>query len=389
MMRIFICLFILYVSLPFNVNAQDILVSAKILDAETHDALPNATICIGSGKSTIANVDGEFVVGAKPQEILTISYVGYKPVKVKAESVRDVVMLIPYAIELNEVKVVPLKSILERVVSTLNNEITLYKKKESNFYYRQTTQNDGEYCEYIEAFLNGYSEVALRQLSMVAGRYGVLENTDEKRYSYVGNFYDGSCISPYTSQKVSKKRIIIPLMADSNNLYQVDYDILGDKSNGSFLYRIIFTPRIRVKTPIVRAILYVDAETFKIQRYEGEQLYNHIITGKGDRFPLNQSFSVTYTHHRGFTEVLSVSTRGEYSQNGVSVSINSTLVNVGQKYFNGKMKLGDFSNLKNKISSIAYDPKFWNDNIIIKRTPMEEKVARMFEKENVFSNVNE
>lgn len=386
MIRYIFCLFVFF---PLCVNAQDILVSAKILDAETHDVLPNATIYIGQDKSTIANVDGEFDVEANPQETLTISYVGYKPVRVKAMNVGGIVKLNPYTIELNEVKVLPLKCIMEKVVSSLKDEIELYKKQESNFYYRQTTQNNGEYCEYIEAFLNGYSEVALRQLSMVAGRYGVLEDTDKKKYSYVGNYYDGSCISPYTSQKVNKKRIIIPMMVDSENLYNVDYDILSDKTNGSVLYKIIFTPRPRVKTPIVKGVIYVDADTYQIQKYEGEQLYNHIITKKGERFPLLQSFSVTYTHYRGFTEVQSVTTSGGYTQNGISVSINSTLVNVGQKYYKGRIKLGDFSNLKNKISSIAYDAKFWNDNTIIKRTLMEEQVVKMFEKDNVFSNIKE
>ena len=152
--------------------AQEVTIQAKVIDVETHRALPNATISVSPEKSTIANADGEFVIEAEPQEMLTISYVGYKPVSIKAERVGAVIQLSPYAIELSEVKVLPLKTILEKVVSTLKAETAIYKKQESNFYYRQTTQNNGECSEYIEAFLNGFSEVALRQPSIINGRYG-------------------------------------------------------------------------------------------------------------------------------------------------------------------------------------------------------------------------
>ncbi|MDE6689397.1 MAG: hypothetical protein K2J86_05895, partial [Prevotella sp.] len=78
-----------------------------------------------------------------------------------------------------------------------------------------------------------------------------------------------------------------------------------------------------------------------------------------------------------------------YSEEGISATISSTLVNVGKKYHNGKKKLGDFSDLKQKINSTGYDTQFWNDNTIIKRTPMEEQVVKMFEKDNVFSNITQ
>ena len=385
MKRLNIILFL--VTLVTTAEARSVVVDARVVDAGTNEVLPNATIFVNHEKSTIANADGEFVIEAEPQEMLTISYVGYKPVKIKAEHVGSVIKLSPYVVELSEVKVLPLKTILEKVVSTLKNETAIYKEQESNFYYRQTTQNNGECCEYIEAFLNGYSEVALRQPSIINGRYGVLQQTDTKKYSFVGDYFDGVCISPYTSKKVRKKWLIIPMMADSENLYHVDYDILSDKAHDKVLYKIVFTPYAKVKAPIVRGVIYVDADTYRIQKYEGELLNYYIISKQGKHFDAKQSFSVTYTYRRGFTEVQSVSTKGAYSQNGISVNINSTLVNVGRKYYKGKKKLSRDSNLRKKISSVDYDAKFWNDNTIIKRTPMEEEVVKMFEKDNIFSNI--
>ena len=178
---------------------------------------------------------------------------------------------------------------MEKVVSTLKNETAIYKEQESNFYYRQTTQNNGECSEYIEAFLNGYSEVALRQPSIINGRYGVLQQTDTKKYSFVGDYFDGVCISPYTSKKVRKKWLIIPMMADSENLYHVDYDILSDKAHDKVLYKIVFTPYAKVKAAIVRGVIYVDADTYRIQKYEGELLNYYIISKQGKHFDAKQS----------------------------------------------------------------------------------------------------
>ena len=381
--------FILLGLFSISLFAQEVTIQAKVIDVETHRALPNATISVSPEKSTIANADGEFVIEAEPQEMLTISYVGYKPVSIKAERVGPVIQLSPYVVELSEVKVLPLKTILEKVVSALKAETDIYKKQESNFYYRQTTQNNGECSEYIEAFLNGFSELALRQPSIINGRYGALQQTDTKKYSYFKNYYVFSGISPYTYKKIRKKQLIVPMMADSSNLYEVDYDILSDKTQDKVLYKIVFTPLAKVKVPIVRGVIYVDADTYRIQKYEGEILNFYVIDKQGKHFDAKQSFSVTYTYRRGFMEVQSVISKGAFSAYGILVNINSTLVNVGKKYYDGKKKLGNDSNLKNKISSVDYDAKFWNDNTIIKRTPMEEQVVKMFEKDNVFSNMTE
>lgn len=389
MKRIF-AFFILFIMLLADLNAQGIMVDAKIVDAETHEALPNASVSIDSDKSFIANADGEFCIKADSADVLTMSYVGYKTVRVRAEKVGSVIRLSPYAIELSDVNVLPLKSIIGKITSRLNAEFAKNKKQESNFYYRQTTQSNGECNEYIEAVLNGYSEIALRRPSIVAGRYGALKGTDEKKYSSLKNFHNHSCVSPYASYKRKKEQVRYPIMPGSEKLYQTDYDILTDKANGNVIYRISFTPNPKVKVPIVKCVIYVDADSYKILKYEGEILHNYVfVATKKKQFPMQSSFSVTYTYNRGFMEVQSVASKMAYSCLGISVTGKSTLVNIGKKYYNGKKKLSSHSDLLSKISSAGYDAKFWNDNTVIKRTLMEEQVVRMFEKDNVFSNMTE
>ena len=378
---LFVCM------LSLCVSAQNIL-NSKVLDAETREVLPNATISIGTDKSVIANADGEFCVEALPTAELTVSYVGYKTIHIKAENLGSTIELPPYAIELSNVKVLPLKNILERIVSAIKAEIGIYKRQESNFYYRQTSLNDGECCEYIESFFNGYSALALRQPSMITGRYGALGNTAERQYSHPGNYYMLSCISPY-AKTVNKKSVMLPLTPHYESLYEVDYNILRDEAEGSSIYKITFTPRPEIKRAIVKGSIYVDADSYQLLKYEGEILNEHIVYKDGRRYAADISFSVNYSHLRHFTEVQSITVQGVYADNGTSVTINSTLLNVGRGYYRGKKKLGTFSNLKQSINAAGYDAKFWSDNTIIKRTPMEEQVVKMFEKDNVFSNITQ
>lgn len=58
MKRIF-AFFILCIMLLADLNAHGIVVDARIVDAETREALPNASVCIDGDKSFIANADGE------------------------------------------------------------------------------------------------------------------------------------------------------------------------------------------------------------------------------------------------------------------------------------------------------------------------------------------
>ena len=48
--------------------------------------------------------------------------------------------------------------------------------------------------------------------------------------------------------------------------------------------------------------------------------------------------------------------------------------------------LNPTSNDVETLKTVAYDPAFWNNNPIIKRTPVEEEVIRDFERKKVLGN---
>ena len=64
--------------------------------------------------------------------------------------------------------------------------------------------------------------------------------------------------------------------------------------------------------------------------------------------------------------------------------VRGSLINVG-KFLRGAYgePLGLQGNLRREIKERGYDSKFWKENEIIKRTPLEEEALDLFERENL------
>ena len=67
-------------------HAQDITVHGKVISKVDDEPLIGATVrCADDNKGTATDIEGEFTISAPTGSLLTISYVGYKTVEVKAE----------------------------------------------------------------------------------------------------------------------------------------------------------------------------------------------------------------------------------------------------------------------------------------------------------------
>lgn len=66
------------------------------------------------------------------------------------------------------------------------------------------------------------------------------------------------------------------------------------------------------------------------------------------------------------------------------MDIHSIMYNVGTEMRDGTKKLHKKSNLLEEVASQEYNPSFWKENAIIKRTPLEKSVTEMFEKKDLF-----
>ncbi len=121
--------------------------SARVIDFETKQPVPFATIQYGPHKGTITNEEGVFVINASPQsfDLLEISSMGYQSIKVKPEEVSgNIIYLRSQVIQLDDVfltnKKLTGREILERVKLKVaeNYNFQLTRKR---FFYRESNIN--------------------------------------------------------------------------------------------------------------------------------------------------------------------------------------------------------------------------------------------------------
>jgi iron complex outermembrane receptor protein len=95
-------------SLAIIVNAQQLTVEGTVLDAETGETVPGATVLItGTPQGTATDMDGMFTLEVDASDILRISYIGYKTVEVPVEGRTELVIeLEPDVISFDEVVVI-------------------------------------------------------------------------------------------------------------------------------------------------------------------------------------------------------------------------------------------------------------------------------------------
>ena len=70
---------------------------------------------------------------------------------------------------------------------------------------------------------------------------------------------------------------------------------------------------------------------------------------------------------------------------GKQISTRSILFNVGdQTASNERKRMWAFGDIHSFIRQQGYDPEFWHNNEIVRRTPVEEQVMELFEHQNLF-----
>ncbi|RRD93103.1 hypothetical protein EII33_01500 [Bacteroides heparinolyticus] len=135
--------------------------------------------------------------------------------------------------------------------------------------------------------------------------------------------------------------------------------------------------------------MFIDSSTLELKRFEGE-IVNNILTftdetgHKEQNRDSNPHFVINYKIVGGVSMVESVIVDIKYTIKYGNVDIHSVMYNTGIETKNKTKKIAKSNDLLNKIANQNYDPAFWKDKAIIKRTPLEKSAIEMFEKKNLF-----
>jgi len=363
----------------YAASAQ-MLVSSHVKNAKTDEALAFASIYIDGEKSTVTNVDGDFVIEASPTDILRISYVGYKTVRIAACDVGKSISLESDDRTLNEVVVLSPVFVAEKARKRQRKEMKKNRWVRSNFLYRQTTVTGTQCTTFLEAFFSSHSAIEMRDLILVTGRFCTIASS---RTANPTNFFTFAQIPIDYIDFNPQSDQLVPLVKDFKDYYDVSMSTISDDER--MIHILSFTPHDNVWA--VEGRLYVDSQTYQILRYEGKGNNDYVenkIRGKSHVSPVDYTFEVNYRHDKGFAEVESVHFNVSFTDDGRQYATSGMMYNVDDRVIRLKKSIKFDDNLLKEIQKRGYQPDFWRNNEIVKRTPMEEEIIEFSEKDNLF-----
>jgi hypothetical protein len=394
-------IYLLLFCLPLTAAAQTIAVEAIVMDAQTQEPLPYASIYISNTNSTITNAEGGFRIVCETEDKIRLSFVGYKTKYILASEMTPVVELEPMATALSEVTVLPIRSLLEKAIEENMKQLKKNRKQKACFFYRQTAFTDSICYEFMEAFLGGNSALWLRNLALTKGRFAGIQPDSTHYYSFYSNFFITSQIqiTPLHNER-ARKDDRYPLTKYYENHYDITGQWIGDGDDQ--LLAIHFSPKPTDQV-VLEATLYFDANTLLLRKMEGKEL-NLVVKHRKMRmseksrklveafgmeaydevFNTEFHFVVNMTEDRGFLEVQSAAIDEEHVLYDKNIVTSSVLFNIGDRKTGRGVRLDMGNNMQEEIARQGYDTKFWEDNEVVLRTPVEEQVMRLFEGHQLF-----
>jgi hypothetical protein len=386
---------LLFLLLALAARGQQGTFEAIVVDARNGQPLPFASIYINKVSSTISNAEGRFLINADSADVLNISYVGYKPQRVRAARLGGRVGLEAMEMGLQEVTVNPIGPIIRKTTKETLRQLQKFKKKTSSFFYRQIAFADTTCYEFAEAFLTGRSAAWLRDLELITGRFAGIQGDSVNHFSFYGNFYTFSEIEVASKSRELPGFVdVLPLSRNYLHYYDVDYEVIRD-SNENRLFAIHFTPKPEIRQSILDVTLYIDEQTCCLRKMEGVGRNTRILHRElamkdsvpvvvAGVFPTEFSFVVNMTEERGFLEVQSVFVDESHVFADKQIVTRSILFNVGDRKLGRGEEMKFYGNLHKNIRQQGYDATFWHNNETVLRTPVEQQVMEIFERENLF-----
>ena len=351
---------------------------ARVIDVTTKEPVPYANVYISMENGTLTNEDGEFSIKASDDDTLHISCIGYTKESISIGLLHGDILLTPLVTSLGEVVIRGMSAveILDNVRKRFEKEYKKYKKT-YNLYFCRTLEVVGEKTELIEAFLEAQSAANLRNISVLAGRSGSIEEGTFGRPRLARmNLHHVLEVGPLQKESPFWERI--PKLLDKKiyeNYYILNYDILSGK-DGESIYKLTMNPNPRVRGggKLISATLYIDAVSYQLLRCEAKMpvMQMFIFNDENVNAPyVSMSVDINYSNIRGFTEPSHIAS----NIIGTDFSCKTILFNV--KGSKNSIACGHPIN-ENMVASVdnaGYDSTLWAESEIIRRTAEEERIA--------------
>ncbi|GHU79013.1 hypothetical protein FACS1894145_2240 [Bacteroidia bacterium] len=405
------------------IQAQDSLwINGFVYDKKNKEILVAASVYYNKHPiGTITNLGGEFSIEriAEPDSIV-ISFLGYHSQKYQANRVPERIYLEPVDIDLSEVVVTPdnIYRLVDRIrlkyLEIWQNERITYKAgnntsdrfKKYSFFYRQITKTDNTYNEFIESFFSGLNvSEGIKDLVLQEGRYAQIKSSDSLHTLCFTNFYSLSAAVGFfraglpVKEKDYKKLRNKFIQGNVQAIYDIAIEDRIKNNEGDEIMVLHFKPNKAVlekKRIINEGKLYVRERDLAVVRCEGTMInFLSVINEKKYLNSASLKFRINYRDVATlpFPVIESINCTSDIdliiNKKNHKARITSTLFVVNQKFDNSAVKLKGDEALLKEINKMTYNPEFWKNNPIIKRTKIEEEVIKSFEGKNAFGTFTE
>lgn len=381
-------------------------ISGRTVDVKTGEAIPFCSVFLDNlNQGTSSNELGEFELKVEKLPVrIIISHLSYEKqtIIVRNNKSKITVKLVPLANILDEVNIKANKD--KRNLYAINlaknafkkiNLLAKSRKKYGKAFYRQKTKSNNTYTEFSEIIFDvRYDLNGINNWKILEGRYALKEaSINNKNFTRFSQLL--KAFQPDTDD------IIFPLHKKLEDFYDVSVSKFYIEKN----YRIAvltFKPQKYVKTPIFSGEAYINTKTNDVLKITGhiakddfkfikftdknahKENYNlsfDVVFKKGnlsetliDYINVNQSFD----YFKDFTFQTKISTTS-------NLSFFEYYKPTTRKKLGGQFKRNDSD--WQKLNKIGYDKEFWENNPIVKRTPVEKEVIASFEQNNAFESI--
>lgn len=368
-----------------------------VRDRETQEVLPFASIAVlGTTNGTTTNLEGEFTLVVKelPARLL-VSELGHvrDTVRVSSGAEALTITLASAAVALPEVKVASFPfQLVDRAFRNLarNYRRTYYGRA----FYRQVTRIDDEPTELQEVVWNVKSNPArIEGTTLAQGRYAAVPadislsnfSVYPRRYGLFDIRQDSTTSLSLFSPNVEK-----------NYLLELK-GIVGEDSTGG-VAEISFETRPEVAYQ-AQGTVWIDIETNQVVRYRVVQPSFTGSTSNPRQKFTNAKLTIEMAFKAGGAagvaplELIKMDLATDLTEPGkepLAIKVSSFTYFFDQSTTPQRLPYAQASLTDRDLDAIRakpYDPTFWADNPVVKRTPAEDEVVAAFEKKGAFGSM--
>jgi TonB-dependent SusC/RagA subfamily outer membrane receptor len=396
--------------LVYEINGKQIIVKKNqeaqingiVIDKATGEPIPYCNIAVESlFTGTASNELGEFVldVDALPTK-LVFSHLNYEKQQLEISGTSDLIIeLVPLINILDEVVVADSKR--DRYAFELARKAfkkadqNSNKRKHGRAFYRQKSKNGDAYSEFSEIIYDlQYTSRGIGDWEILEGRYALNPGgVHNKNYTLLSRLL--TPLQPDTDD------LIFPMHDDFESFYTVR--IIEYISSGDDKIAVLwFKPKKSLQIPIFDAEVYVNTTSHELLKIVGSITHDNLklvkLTEKNSSWKdYSISYEIAYRQDsvlKSVIDYVKIDQEFDYYKNDsleFHTASTSNLTFFEHYTPTSRKKLGgQFRKNKSdwqKLDEIGYNERFWEDNPIVKRTPVEEEVIASFEKDEAFGSI--